>query len=405
MRLGLGNTLVNNGLSNPDLLSLDLNFAVDKTLTARRGPTPAFTRTQTSSTGSSYVGSDGLIKYAASDEPRFDHDPVTLACKGLLIEGQRTNLLERSSEFGDASWTKGGGTISENNQVSPDGSLNADTLTTVTATITVYREVACTALTAYTFSFYIKLGTLPASDFKFAVRDVTNNVFIAENIVPNITPVTTEWRRVTYSFTTPAGCILVRPYVARFGFINAGTFYIWGAQLEVGSFATSYIPTTTTPLTRSADVCSISSAAFSGFYNQSEGTFITQTTKPTSSANAFCFHATDGTFNNASDLRYSSITNVGALMNVSNVSQLTGLSGTITSGANANQSLAYKLNDCAYSLNGGTVATDSTVSIPTVNRLNIGGAFTTGYELNGHIQSLRYFRKRLTNAKLQSLTT
>jgi hypothetical protein len=175
-------------------------------------------------------------------------------------------------------------------------------------------------------------------------------------------------------------------------------------QFEAGSFPTSYIPTTTASVVRSADVCSITGGDFSGFYNQSEGTFVTQTTKPTSSVNAFIFHASDGSFNNASDLRYSSITNVGALMNVSNVSQLTGFSGIITSGTNAKQSLAYKLNDCAYSLNGGTVATDSTASIPTVNRLNIGGAYTTGYGLNGTIASIRYFKKRLSNAKLQAIT-
>ena len=80
-------------------LSLDLQFAADKTLTARRGPTPTFTRSQTSPTGTTYIGSDGLLKYAAANEPRFDHDPITLECKGLLIEEARTNQSLRSEDI------------------------------------------------------------------------------------------------------------------------------------------------------------------------------------------------------------------------------------------------------------------------------------------------------------------
>lgn len=72
-----------------DRLSLDLQFATDKTLTARKGPTPTYTRASTAT----FVGSDGLIQSAAINEARFDHDPVTLACKGLLIEESRTNLV------------------------------------------------------------------------------------------------------------------------------------------------------------------------------------------------------------------------------------------------------------------------------------------------------------------------
>lgn len=92
MNYSLGNMLSRGGALNPDGLSLDLAFATDKTLTARKGPTPTFTRASTAT----FVGSDGLIQSAAINTPRFDHDPDTLACKGLLIEESRTNVLIQS---------------------------------------------------------------------------------------------------------------------------------------------------------------------------------------------------------------------------------------------------------------------------------------------------------------------
>lgn len=428
MEYSLSNSLVGgSGSINPDALSLDLQFATDKTLTARRGPIPVFTRGSGDNGGTTYFApasinvsfvylganitvdvsqttvltnnrwewqeiADFLFYYngtawvfqfegnlfatsapttayrpdlanwsgsgttvaatstfgivrAANNEPRFDHDPVTLACKGLLIEEQRQNIL-----------------------------LNSDALSTQSVTVTAI---------AHTLSFY-GTGTIVLSGT--AIATVTGS-----GAFPT---------RTTYTFTPTAGTLILT--------VTGSVRY---ANLERvnsssgASFATSYIPTTSTSVTRSTDVCSISSNAFSSMYNATEGTFVTQTKKQSTSINSFVFHVTDGTFNNASDIRYSSITNVGALINVSNVSQLTGFSATITSGSYVKQSLAYKLNDCAYSANGGTVATDSTVSIPSVNRLNIGGAFTTGYELNGTISSIRYFRKRLPNEKLQTLTT
>jgi len=114
MQYVLGNML-NGGGINPDGLSLDLQFAADKTMTPRKGPRPDFTR---GSTGT-FVGSNGLIQTAAVNAARFDHDPVTLASRGLLIEESRTNLYERSAEFNDSFWTKTRSSISSNAPTSP----------------------------------------------------------------------------------------------------------------------------------------------------------------------------------------------------------------------------------------------------------------------------------------------
>jgi hypothetical protein len=404
MRLGLGNTLVDNGLSNPDLLSLDLQFAADKTLAARRGPTPAFTRANPTAT---FVGSDGLIQTATTDIARFDHDPVSpFTCKGLLIEDSRTNLLQRSSEFDNVYWDRFNVSISPNDQTSPDGSLNADTFTASAGTPSLYKPVTCTASTSYTFSFYIKLGTLAASDFKFAVRDDTGGAFIAENIVPNITPVTTEWRRVTYTFTTPVGCVLVRPYICRFSYATTGTFYVWGAQLEAGSFATSYIPTTTSTGVRSADVCSISGDAFSGFYNQSEGTiFSSAMIANLVGVNRGIVQIDSG--GTVHQFRQVYGFSDGGFRNLVSANDTATQLGSSAGAASTIQKLALSFSGTSFAgtVNGAAVTSATRTAPVGVNILRVGGITSSSLFLNGHIQAIRYFKKRLTNAKLQTLTT
>jgi hypothetical protein len=177
-------------------------------------------------------------------------------------------------------------------------------------------------------------------------------------------------------------------------------------QIEAGSFPTSYIPTTTGTLARSADVCSITGGNFTGMWNQSEGTLLAQTQKTSTNSNAFIISVSDNSFNNETDLRYNSVSQVASLMNVSNVNQLAGLQANITSGAAVKQSIAYKLNDCAYAANGASPIVDTSALIPTVDRLTIGNVAVAGqaFYLNGTIAAIRYYRKRLPNAKLAQLT-
>jgi hypothetical protein len=201
--------------------TLDLKFAANKSLVDSISGSNLITFNRAAPAGSStYVGSDGLIKTAV------------------------TNLLLRSEEFDNASWTGGALVITANTQAAPNGTITADTLTASSGTPNFYQVLTCTASTSYTFSFYVKLGTMPASDFKFAVRDDTAGVFIATDITPNVTPVTTEWRRVSYTFTTPVGCVLVRVYPYRFTVVTGGTAFLWGAQLEQASTVGDYIQTT-----------------------------------------------------------------------------------------------------------------------------------------------------------------
>jgi hypothetical protein len=158
---------------------------------------------------------------------------------------------------------------------------------------------------------------------------------------------------------------------------------------------------------RSGDLCSITGAAFTGFYNQSEGTFFAQSTKVSTNSNSHIINANANAGNNIAGLRYAtSNTSVAAMLDSAGSSQLTGLSANVTAGSSPKQAFAYKLNDCAYSVNGATVITDTSALLPAVNlsQLNIGSAHNSAPPLFGHIASIRYFKKRLANAKLQTLT-
>jgi hypothetical protein len=181
-------------------------------------------------------------------------------------------------------------------------------------------------------------------------------------------------------------------------------------QIEAGSFPTSYIPTTTGTLARSADVCSITGANFTGFYNQSEGTVL---------AKLVAASGIGSTTQIPFSISTSAATNLiagyratGALLNqarlavfVSGSDQTTDMASFGSYGNNASATIAVGLapNNFAGSL-GGSITTDSTGTIPSPDRMFIGDRFDGARTWNGHIAAIRYYKKRLPNAKLAQLT-
>jgi hypothetical protein len=185
-----------------------------------------------------------------------------------------------------------------------------------------------------------------------------------------------------------------------------GTIEVWGAQLEAGAFATSYIPTVASQVTRSADVATMTGTNFSSWYNQSEGTFVASasTLKPPSVATAnFIAIASDGTQNERVQ-NVIDTANVTAGVIDGNVSQA-NFTNAYTLNQILNSAIAYKVNDFAASFNGGTATTDVSGTIPTVNRMSLGSSWDgANFFLNGHIRQIAYYNTRLPNATLQALT-
>lgn len=349
------------------------------------------------STATSYVKNDGGLFPA-----RFDYDPATLAPKGLLIESQRTNLLLRSEEFDDASWAKNAPvSITANYAVSPDGTVDADRfVSTGGAFPQVGQSVALTAGQPYTFSVWVK------SDGTSQIQQT----LLLDGSQTNFTP-TATWTRISVTVASSAGGSKSAVIATNNPAAAASSFLIWGAQVELGSFATSYIPTAGSQVTRTADVASIVAPNFAPWYNQSEGTFVFELTPKVVplGVNARMLEVNDGTGNNRNPLVYAS--SAGTLFTqyrVAGVDQasLSSSTGYYVAGNNLKLSTAYKVNDFATSFGGSVATTDTSGSVvTTATQLTIGYATSDPAGVfNGHIRSIRYFPTRLSNAQLQALS-
>ncbi len=191
--------------------------------------------------------------------------------------------------------------------------------------------------------------------------------------------------------------------------VSGQTVIALGAQLEAGAFPTSYIPTTTATVTRSADVASITGANFSSWYRQDEGTvFASARTNAThGGVNSFPrIHAiSDGTNDNVIQNYYrvlSSYTDAGYGVTTLTVAQASFDTNNERNGQS--QSTAYANNDFAFAVNGSLVSTDNTGTVPTVSQLRLGARGTGLGPLNGTIRRLTYWPSRLPNTTLQEIT-
>ncbi len=401
-----------------DKALVDWNFAKTKSLLTKKGESLiTFTR----ASNGTYFNEAGVMQTATTNAPRFDHKPTTLESLGLLVEEQRTNLLLRSEEFDDASWTKTRSSVTQNAAVAPNGTTTADRLTedgTATSTHLVLGAGTLTIGTTYTYSVYAKADTRrwlllsPGGSWGYGWFDVQAGVVGTlvsggSSATSSIQPVGNGWYRCVITATAVDTRSQVQMLLATgdnvVTYTGDGTsgLYLWGAQLEAGAFPTSYIPTTAAAVTRSADVVSITGSAFSSWYRQDEGTIYTQTVGVPSVATHYNFH--DGTSGNRIIAQYSS--EIAASWRVvSGGSDQWNATVTIPARALLKHVLSYKVNDFTGCANGGALQMDSLGAVPTVNALSIGQNLVNVGQLNAPMARLVFWPTRLSNTTLQRLT-
>ena len=340
---------------------------------------------------------------AAYYGPRFDYNPATLAARGLLIEEARTNLFLQSEAFGSSPWANyGTNTVTPDATTAPDGTSRADLLTGNVGNGRTQLITGISPNTAYTLSIYTKLASV-GNQFSFSVPCFYGGSYLG-NLVADASPLITSgedvgggWYRNTFTGTTPATTDRMEP---RFVAANTGdNYYLWGAQIEAGSDATSYIPTAAASVARAADAPSMTGTNFSSWYNQSEGAFVVNFTPRVSSGSrrVLGYDVTAA----STPMFIASSTSV-QVFDGSNVRA--SASGLVIGSANK-AAMAYT-DGVSHSIvvNAGTVGTSATdYNTGTPTAFLIGYIGSSNY-LNGWIMSINYYNTRLPNATIQSLT-
>ena len=251
--------------------------------------------TVTRATTKTRINSAGLIETIAINVPSIDYSLG--GCPNILLEPQRTNLFVRSEEFNTANWSSILGSVTANATISPSGSMDADRFTAdgSLGSHRLAQGVPITSGSAYTISCYVKKDTndffqfyLTSANFlsqAFANFDVNNGVLGtlgANSIASSITDAGNGWYRcsmtsnaVSSSATVSLNLSLITTATSSRGSNNdlSTSIFVWGAQVEVGAYPTSYIPTTSATVTRNSDVIIRDNVYTNGLITDAGGTW------------------------------------------------------------------------------------------------------------------------------------
>ena len=353
---------------------------------------------QNATTNSNISLDNVSVKEVTRDNvPRIDYTGG--GCPHILAEPQRTNLITYSEDF--TQWTKVNYTVQSNVGISPSGNNDASSLTNPSGGGgNIKQNTTVTASTNYTFSFYAKRGT--ASDVKYSVYDNTNGGDIIASTSYYSQLNSSTFTRVTVSFATPVGCTSIGVYILRDNG-TAGTVIVWGAQLEAGSYATSYIPTSGSSVTRNQDV--FTRDGISSLINDSEGVLFVEMAALANDGTFRGISISDGTNNNRIALLFSNNANIIRVQVVSNNSLDVLIDKSITTTQSNKFAFSYNQNDFKFWINGVEVGTDTSGNTPIgLNSLQFNSG-SGGSPFYGKVKQLQVYNTALTDAQLTSLTT
>jgi hypothetical protein len=362
------------------------------------------------------VNSSGLVETVLANKPRLDYTDST--CAKLLLEPQRTNVVTYSDQFDNAAWTKVRASILSNQIASPDGTSNADKLTNNNTNNDEFIEKASLSITAgtYTASIFVKNSdaitstirivhlTEGTSTSELIYTWATNSFTItgSNKVSGKVTSYGNGWVRLEFTYTIGT----VSSHTFRFygqGLTQVAKFvYIYGAQLEAGAYATSYIPTTTASVTRNADQCYKATAT--ALIGQTEGTMfidvnIINKISPSTYWHMFLIGSTTDRI-----VIYMDNNNLMVGLVYASVS-IASINAGNKSGK-CKIALAYKANDLILYVNGVQAGTATPANIPATSNIDLGGNYIYANFLAGNgYNSAALWKTRLTNQELVTLTS
>lgn len=346
----------------------------------------------------------GILEQVPANQPRFDYDPVTLALRGLLVEEQRTNLALQSGNVAVSPWVSSGApSVTGAYALAPDGTMSA-TRVVFTASGGFQaraQNVAGIIGTTYTASFWIRATTTPGQTVRIWF-DGTGGVS-----APAVVTTTMEWTR--YSVTGAAADTTLTLQISISNPTTDADILVWGAQLEAGAFPTSYIPTTSSQVTRAADVASVNT--LSPWFNPDEGTLFVEAIPGSGLvASKGIVSLFSGPANRITLFRQAQADAPFRWYNSPGTPDRGGVvggsapDGAVVKGAAAFDSGGYR----ALSVNGSAVVQASVTGGPDFGAFESLGIMrsygTTNELMNGHIRRIRYWPRRLFDNELQRIT-
>lgn len=398
------------GVSVPDaLLGPVPSWSVD--FTQGVGGGLSFSR----ASGATSFDATGKLVTAASSVARLDFDPVSHAALGLLVEEARTNLLLQSHNFAAASWLKVSGVTITTGVDGPWGTGTAFLLNNVSAGAgRLEQTVTVVSGSTYTVTADFKQGNQATAMLRV---DATATMYISLDLAagsitgssgtpvnPTIMPLGNGWYRASFTFAATGTSCIVRLYSSA----TAGaTVCMDNAGLELGSFASSTIVTTTAAATRVQDVCG--GTTFAGF-NPHEGTLIVEAAmagvKPgTGTPTAVSIDA--GNDSNRVQVCVNSSGQPGARVVVGGTNIVAADGTALAVRQKRKLAVAYKSGDTDYAFGGvaGTAVTAAFADLAGFVNLHIGAGSAGTVPFTGWIRKISYYNTRLSNAQLAQLTS
>jgi len=343
------------------------------------------------------INKDGLIETVSNGQPRIDYKDDSKGA--LLLEPSRSNLVTYSEALSNTLVKSG--TYTDNFSISPDGTLNATKLTATNDDPYFYQDLAFLS-SSYTVSIYIKgIGSSIGKDFQ---------IRLAGNIYTDVIP--SEWTRFEYTQTISAGTASVGLEIPNPAVIG-DELLVWGWQLEEGSYATSYIPTQGSSVTRLADSCS--QTVPDGVIGQTEGTLYAEIdfkSKPEAGSPIVGIMTLNNNVNNLQNCiilgierQSGGINRFYPFVQVGNSTVANIIGSTLTDGV-YKAAFAYKLNDFVLYVNGVQIGTDSSGAVPTTSQFLVGERFNSDtFKIADGIKETKLYNTRLSNSELQVLTS
>ncbi len=362
----------------------------------------------------------GATAVTATQSPRFDYDPVTLAARGVLIEEQRTNLLTYSADFASGDWFKNNITAGAS-IVSPTGATDAALMQEDTNTgyhSSYYVPSLGTVTGTYSLTGFLKpggrdwmmLGMAGFPSVTYFDSDAVAVGNVASGATASIADFGGGWSRAAVSQSLTAVALTYEMILAQ---ANGGTTYTgdgtsggypYGRQLELGAFPTSYIPTTGSAVTRTADSLTMTGTDFSDWWNQAEGTIVVKFRLNTIAAGTTgCVFDLSSASNNTM-ICYRDADKLMMVVVDANSVQFAREVATVAADTDYTFAFAYADGDFAMSLNGAAPITE-VGTVPVVPAAGFGcRPYDLSTHLNGHLQAFAYEPRRLSNSMLQSLS-